>query len=60
MKHNNAAHSVISSKEINIEVHISKQMKYFGSKTNYFKVHKLYLGIFVYFNVTVHELVLFT
>ena len=50
---------IISSKEINIEVHISKQMKYFGSKTNYFKVHKLYLGIFVYFSINVHELVLF-
>ena len=51
---------IMSSKEINIEVHISKRMKYFGSIINYFKVHKLYLGIFVYFNVTVHELVLFT
>ena len=59
MKHNYAAYSVISSKEINIEVHISKQMKYFGSKTNYFKVHKLYLGIFGYFSINVHELVLF-
>ena len=33
--------NIISSKKINIEVHISKQMKYLESKMNYFKVHNL-------------------
>ena len=38
--------NIISSKNINTEVHILKQMKYLGSKMKYFKVQNFYLGFF--------------
>ena len=38
--------NIISSKNINTEVHILKQMKYLGTKMKYFKVQNFYLGFF--------------
>ena len=37
---------ITSSKEINVEVHVSKQMKYLGSKNEVFQSVEVFLGFF--------------
>ena len=37
---------ITSSKEINVEVHISNQMKYLGSKNEVFRSIEIFLGFF--------------